>query len=123
MKSYNFKRILTGAVLAGSLTLTTAALAQDPDNTKTNKRDQENGQPKATATKEDLELIKKIRRAVTSDKGLSTYAHNVKVTANNGAVTLRGPVRSSEEKARIEELAKTNGAASVLNELEIAPAQ
>lgn len=113
-------------VLAGTLALTSLAVAQQPDNTKMNKRDQNAGSQQstpqnATETKADLETLRKIRRAVTSEKTLSTYAQNVKITVKNGAVTLRGPVRSSEEKIRIEELAKANGAASVMNELEIAP--
>ena len=112
-------------ILAGSLAMST--FAQQPDNTKVNKRDkdiaaQQTTPQNATATKTDLETLRKIRRAVTSEKGLSTYAHNVKITVKDGAATLRGPVRSTEEKSRIEELAKANGASSVVNELEIAPA-
>lgn len=113
-------------VLAGALALTTLAVGQQPDNTKTNKRDQnpsnrQTTPQNATATKADLETLKKIRKALTSEKMLSTYAKNIKITVKGGAVTLRGPVRSAEEKTRIEELAKTNGASSVSNELEIAP--
>jgi hyperosmotically inducible protein len=113
--------VLTGALAAGSI-----AMAQQPDNTKVNKRDQdkisqESTAQNATATKADLDTLKNIRHAVTSDKSLSTYAHNVKITVKNGEATLRGPVRTSDEKARIGELAKANGASSVTNELEIAP--
>ena len=113
-------------VLAASMALSSAAFAQQPDNTKANKRDQDAGSQQstpqnATATKADLETLRKIRRSITSEKTLSTYAQNVKVTVKNGVTTLRGPVRSNEEKARIEELAKANGASSVINELEIAP--
>jgi hyperosmotically inducible periplasmic protein len=102
------------------------AVAQDADNTKTNKRDrgasQQTTPQNATATKEDLDVLKNVRKAITDDKALSTYAHKVKITVKDGAATLRGPVRSEAEKARIEELAKANGAVSVTNELEIAPA-
>ena len=34
------------------------------------------------------------------DKTLSTYAHNVKVVAQNGQVTLKGPVRTEDEKRK-----------------------
>jgi len=120
------KNRLYALILAASLGLSSLVAAQQPDNTKKNKRDQDTGAQQstpqnATATKEDLETLRKIRRAVTSENSLSTYAHNVKITVKNGEATLRGPVRSSEEKSRIEELAKTNGATSVVNELEIAP--
>ena len=114
-------------VLAGSfLAFTTLSAAQQPDNTKTNKRDQDHAAQQstpqnATETKADLETLKKIRHAITSEKTLSTYAHNIKITVKNGTATLRGPVRSTEEKSRIEELAKANGATAVMNELEIAP--
>jgi len=119
------KPFLTYA-MASSLALTALLVAQQPDNTKTNKRDRDPGSlestpQNATATKEDLETLRKIRRAVTSEKNLSTYAQNVKITVKNGVVTLRGPVRSTEERGRIEELAKANGAASVMNELEVTP--
>ena len=36
------------------------------------------------------------------DKNLSTYAHNVKVIAQDGQVTLKGPVRTEEEKQTVE---------------------
>jgi osmotically-inducible protein OsmY len=36
------------------------------------------------------------------DKSLSTYAHNVKIVSQNGVVTLKGPVRSDEEKLNVE---------------------
>jgi len=113
-------------LLAASLGLSSLSIAQQPDNTKKNKSDQDTSAQQttpqnATATKEDLETLRKIRRAVTTEDSLSTYARNVKITVKNGEATLRGPVRSTEEKSRIEELAKANGATSVINELEIAP--
>ena len=72
-----------------------------PDNTKVNQRDRNTGevtadQQKANAT--DRELTKKIRRSIMADKSLSTYAHNIKVIRQNGAVTLKGPVKSDDEK-------------------------
>ena len=89
------------------------ALAQDkstrpePDNTTVNKVDR--GNTKQTAqgqseAKADRELAAAVRKSIVDDKSLSTYAHNIKVLARNGSVTLRGPVRSSEEKAKIAEL-------------------
>jgi osmotically-inducible protein OsmY len=119
---------LIHCALAGSLALTTVAFGQNPDNTKVNKRDQdpaarETTAQNATATKADLDTLKQIRRAVTKEKSFSSYAHNVKITCKNGEVTLRGPVRSEDEKNRIAEIAKNNGASSVVNELEIAPSK
>jgi len=55
------------------------------------------------------------------DKSLSTYAHNVKIIVQNGEVTLKGPVRSEQERQVIEAKAKDLTSASVIhNEMTIA---
>jgi osmotically-inducible protein OsmY len=41
------------------------------------------------------------RQALIADKTLSTFGHNVKIITENGAVTLKGPVHSEEEKQNI----------------------
>lgn len=46
-------------------------------------------------------ITKKIRESLIADKSLSMYGHNVKIITRNGAVTLKGPVHSEEEKQRI----------------------
>ena len=95
-----------------------------PDNTKTNQRDKEGTVPTADQrmTPEDREITKKIRLAVHNDKSLSTYAHNIKIITQGGHVTLRGPVRSEEEKTNIAEKATAvAGEGNVDNQLEIAP--
>ena len=57
-----------------------------------------------------------------ADKSLSTYAHNVKIVAVNGAVTLNGVVRDNHEKeivgAKAQEVA---GKGKVTNLLKVAP--
>ena len=40
-----------------------------------------------------------------NDKSLSTYAHNVKIITQEGQVTLKGPVRSEDEKKAVEQKA------------------
>lgn len=75
------------------------------DNTKVNKRDRSKREPTADQQKEnssDRDLAKNIRRAIVKDKSLSTYAHNIKVIAQNGTVTLKGPVHTEDEKRAIE---------------------
>ena len=70
----------------------------------------------------DRELAQKIRRAVVADKTLSTYAHNVKIVAQNGQVTLKGPVRTDDEKKSVEAKAtEVAGAGRVTNDITIAP--
>jgi hyperosmotically inducible protein len=50
------------------------------------------------------------------------YAHNIKIITQDGKVTLRGPVRSEDEKASIEAKAvAVAGAGNVTNQLEVAP--
>ena len=59
-----------------------------------------------------------------ADKTLSSYAHNVKVVAQNGQVTLKGPVRSAEEKRVVEAKAtEVAGAGHITNQISIAPAK
>jgi osmotically-inducible protein OsmY len=66
--------------------------------------------------------MQKIRKGVMNDKSLSTYAHNVKIISQNGKVTLKGPVRSAEEKQSIEQKATdVAGAGNVTNEITIQP--
>lgn len=111
-------------LLAGVLVMS-CLTAQEPDNTKTNKRDRADNAVTADQAKmnpSDRELARKIRKSVYDDKSLSTYAHNVKIIVRDGAVTLRGPVRTAEEKDTVASKATTiAGAGKVTNELEIAP--
>jgi osmotically-inducible protein OsmY len=94
-----------------------------PDNTKKNKRDQMKSEATADQQKEntaDRELAAKIRRAIMDDKSLSTYAHNVKIIAQNGTVTLKGPVHSEDEKKAIQaKAAEIAGASNVRSEISV----
>jgi len=100
-------------------------LAQPADNTGINKRDTSPENITAdqqSQTKEDREITQKIRQAVVDDKSLSTYAHNVKIITVDGMVTLKGPVRSEDEKRTIEEKAgQIAGKDKIRSEIEIAP--
>ena len=70
--------------------------------------------------KGDIALTRQIRRAVMKDDSLSTTAHNVKIVSENGAVTLRGPVNTEQEKNAIGKKAKAiAGASNVDNQLEV----
>ena len=65
---------------------------------------------------------KKIRKAIVDDKSLSTYAHNVKIVSQHGKVTLKGPVRSAEEKKTVEDKAtEVAGAGNVTNQMTVKP--
>lgn len=96
-----------------------------PDNTKVNQRDRAAGEPTADQGKNnasDLDLMKKIRKSIAGDKSLSSYAHNVKVISQNGQVTLKGVVRSEDEKRAVAQKASDiAGAGNVTDELTIKP--
>jgi osmotically-inducible protein OsmY len=94
------------------------------DNTRVNKRDMDHttttptDQPNNSA---DVKFAADVRSAIYKDKTLSTKAHNVKLVAANGVVTLRGPVASAAEKAKIETIVSSvAGVARVDNQLDVA---
>jgi len=94
-----------------------------PDNSRSNKSDSTNRSTTAddqTNQHADIDLTKRIRQSLTADKGLSTYAHNVKIVSINGHVTLNGVVQTTDEKASVEAKAEAvAGAANVTNQLKV----
>jgi osmotically-inducible protein OsmY len=115
-------KLLTSALAFGLL----AVAQQTPpaqDNTKVNERDRAKTAKTADQAKNatsDRDLMQKIRKSIMDDKDLSTYAHNVKIIAVDGKVTLKGPVRSEEEKKTVEQKAtEVAGAGNVTNEITI----
>jgi osmotically-inducible protein OsmY len=130
LMSHNHVRVLVSSIaVAGLLAAGSPALvAQAPaDNTKVNTRDRAPGAVTADQQKNnaaDLDVTKRIRQSLMADKGLSSYAHNVKVVTQGGHVTLKGPVRTEQEKASVEAKAvEVAGAGHVMNQLSIAPAK
>jgi hyperosmotically inducible protein len=124
--------LCTGLLLGGGV----AAHAQEPtsqqaspavDNTKTNERDRSKDESTADQQKDnrsDRDITQQIRQSIMKDKSLSTYAHNVKIITQNGQVTLKGPVRSEEEKKTVEAKAtEVAGQNKVTSELNIKPQQ
>jgi hyperosmotically inducible protein len=92
---------------------------QAPDNSSQNQAQMPTAEKQSNA-KTDRDITAKVRKEIMSDKDLSTYAHNVKVITANGAVTLKGPVKSEDEKAKIAELAaKVVPADKITNELTV----
>jgi hyperosmotically inducible protein len=96
-----------------------------PDNTKVNERDKSSSEPTADQQKDnrsDRGITQQIRQSVMKDKSLSTYAHNVKIISQDGMVTLKGPVRSDDEKRSVEaKAAAVVGQDRVPSELEVKP--
>ena len=132
MHQYRVRSSIRAFVVTGALAVSAGvAFAQTPqtppDNTKVNTRDRAKGAVTADQQKEnagDRDLTQKIRKSLMADKSLSTYAHNVKVVAQGGQVTLKGPVRTEDEKRNVEAKAvEVAGAGHVVNEISIAPAK
>src|SRR6266404_3281019 len=116
--------LLSTAIIAGPLPRQDTQQPA-PDNTKTNKRDRDKNSPTADRQKmnaTDRDLAKRVRSSIMDDKSVSTYAHNIKIVAQDGKVTLKGPVRSEEERTAIEAKAtEVAGAGNIINQLEVAP--
>jgi len=114
--------LIVGAVLAGPVA---HGQQSAPDNTKTNQGDANKGATTADQQKMnavDQYITKQIRSSITKDKSLSTYAHNIKIITQAGIVTLKGPVRSEDEKSAVEAKAqKIAGNSNVTSELTVAP--
>jgi len=68
----------------------------------------------------DVDTTRQIRKQIMAADGLSINAQNVKIITIDGRVTLRGPVKSEEEKRRIGEIAaRVVTAANVDNQLQV----
>jgi hyperosmotically inducible protein len=119
--------LLGSGVLAGAQEPTSPRASPPVDNTKVNERDRSKDEPTADQQKDnrsDRDITQQIRQSIMNDKSLSTYAHNVKIITQNGQVTLKGPVRSEEEKKTVEAKAtEVAGENKVTSELNIKPKQ
>ena len=76
------------------------AHGQAPDNSSQNKSQSQTADNQSNA-KSDRLTTASVRKAIIADKNLSTYAHNVKIITHEGHVTLKGPVKSEEEKQQV----------------------
>src|SRR5450755_4403358 len=122
--------LCTGLLLgSGVLALAQESTGQQAppaaDNTKVNERDRSKDEPTADQQKDnrsDRDITQQIRQSIMDDKSLSTYAHNVKIITQNGMVTLKGPVRSAEEKKTVEAKAtEVAGENKVTSQLDVKP--
>jgi osmotically-inducible protein OsmY len=93
-----------------------------PDNSGVNVRDRAPDAKTAGAagqTKSDVQLAADIRKGIMDTK-MSMNAKNSKIVVQSGKVTLRGPVKTQEEKDAIGRIAiDVAGAANVDNQLEV----
>ena len=124
MKCTSNRTFAPASVILLSLGLLSAGFAHAqaaPDNSGSNKAQNHSRTADQQTNKgSDRELTAKIRRAVVADRSLSIYGHNVKILVSGGAVTLKGPVHSDEEKQRIAaKAAEIAGADKVTNQLSV----
>jgi osmotically-inducible protein OsmY len=100
-----------------------AAEPKDADNTAKNVRDRED----RTATpmdqggsEGDRTITAEIRKQIVDNDSLSTNAKNVKIITQDGVVTLRGPVKSPDEKTTVAGIArKAAGVKRVDDQIEV----
>jgi hyperosmotically inducible protein len=119
------RTILTLACLSA---FSVAALAADdekakPDNSATNERDR-SGDTKTSGDQSnssaDLKITQAIRQALMKDSELSTTAKNIKIITANGQVTLRGPVKTAQEKVKVDQIARSAaGGAQIDDQLDV----
>lgn len=97
--------------------------ASNVDNTAINNRDKYAGNKTPEDqfnTPEDRNLLATVRRSVVQDKSLSVMAHNIKIMVDTGKVTLRGPVKTADEKLKVEKIVQAvKGVSSINNSLDV----
>ena len=122
----SIKRTLLAIALLNVLSLSASASGDkkgNPDNTAINERDR-SGETQTSGdqsnSSSDLKTTQAIRQALMKDGELSMTAKNIKIVTINGQVTLRGPVKTAQEKSKIDQLAKSAASgAKIENQLEV----
>ena len=111
-------------IFSSAARLRAHALPQAADNSKQN---QDRSEPTADQQKVDAadrKTTQEVRKSIVADKELSTYAHNVKVITQHGQLTLRGPVRSQQEKETVEsKAAAIAGKEHVTSHIDVVPSK
>jgi hyperosmotically inducible periplasmic protein len=129
VKFVKYFSVMGATLFLGASLLAAVPQSQQPapDNTKNNQGDASQGAMTSDQQKmnpADRNTTRQIRKSIMADQSLSSYAHNIKIITRDGKVTLKGPVRTEEDKASIEAKAvAVAGADNVTNQLQIAPKQ
>src|SRR5216110_1052015 len=120
------KRTLVALACLSAFRLAAFAADNDkakPDNTSTNERDR-SGETKTSGDQSnssaDLKITQAVRQALMKDDQLSMTAKNIKIITAIGQVTLRGPVKTAQEKSKIDQLARSAASgAKIENQLDV----
>lgn len=106
-------------------TTTTDSTTPAPDNTAVNERDLNDNAKTPINQDEDEASIRttaEIRKQVVAHSDFSVDAQNIKIITGSGKVTLRGPVKTQDEKDTIDRIARdVAGKDNVDNQIEVAP--
>ena len=98
-------------------------VAVAPDSSGRNVRDRNDATKTAgdqSESEADRTISQNIRQAIVADDSVSTNGKNVKIITVDGMVTLRGPVKTEQEKTNIGAKAQQiAGVKRVDNQLEI----
>ncbi len=107
MKKLNLCLSLVLIGLFGSVSFAETPAA---DNSAINVRDASGDrltpQDQSSGTTADVEITRRIRADLVGDNNLSIQAKNIKIITLDQSVTLRGPVKSAAEAAKIVTKAK-----------------
>jgi BON domain len=109
-------------ICALCITSPIAAGSQDPQ--RPDSYDSSSGvpaeKPKATPTAADRAMSQKIQKAIAADKSISADGRRVKVTTQDGKVTLQGAARSEAERTSIfKKAADVAGGTNVVNNIAV----
>ena len=113
--------------VAAPLTGDTSSTPNAPTTPERNVRDRaaitDDGGSRVKIIFSDLEIERRIRRSVVTDKTLSTYAHNVKIVATNGVGHAKRDRfdRKTRKSSVAAKAAAVVTADKVTNQIEIAP--
>jgi len=122
MKLFAFGAVCLVGLTACDRTPDSTIQTTDRDNTAINERDRDSTAKTPFDQHEnqsDIDITANIRKKVV-DTEMSVNAQNVKIITENGMVTLRGPVKTVDEKNRIVAFAtEVAGAGKVDDQLEV----
>jgi osmotically-inducible protein OsmY len=110
---------LASAPLTPQMAAQSSASQTAPDNSASNQNQTKTADNAGNANSDRMTTAQ-IRKAIIADKDLSTYAHNVKIIVRHGAVTLKGPVKSDDEKSKVQaDAASVVSADKITNQLTV----
>jgi hyperosmotically inducible protein len=106
-------KAMIAIAVAAALALSACASQQEKSSSSSS-----SGQTASSSTSNAM-LTGKVKSALAADVGLSTVT-TIDVDSDNGVVTLKGRVDSTDKKAKAEDIAKkVEGVRSVKNELRV----